>query len=417
MISASYADRPARWCLERIRSHLGNPPLQLCLGARLAVPAGGPPLLGTVRIADFGTLLKLVLEPEYQFGEGFTSGSVTVEGNLPEMLAATYRSIANSPSRHMVSRIRSNFVNFLYTNTQSGSRRNIHRHYDLGTEFYRLWLDKELVYTGAYFAESHFTLEEAQSCKMDHVCRKVTLSPGDSVVEAGCGWGALALHMARNYGARVRAFNISHDQIAFARARAKAEGLDGRVEFIEDDYRNISGGCDVFISVGMLEHVGRRRYREFAAVMQRCLGPEGRALVHFIGRNRKRPLNAWIRRRIFPGAYPPTLSEFLRVLEPFEFSVLDVENLRLHYALTLEHWLRRFESAADEVRNMFGPVFERAWRLYLAGSAASFHTGSLQLFQVALVRSTCNRIPWTRAHLYAQPSEAEDEYRWPTAMS
>lgn len=417
MISASYSDALGRRCLKQVLAQLGNPPLELSLGDRVRVSGEGSPLLGTVRIADWRTLLGMAFDPEYGFGEGFSNGAVTVDGNLPEMLAATYRAIAQARTRSVVSRLRTGFLTFLQANTRHGSRHNIHHHYDLGTEFYRLWLDEQLVYTGAYFEESHLTLEAAQVCKMDHVCRKVTLSPGDSVIEAGCGWGALALHMAKHYGARVRAFNISHEQIAYARARAQAERLDGLVEYIEDDYRNITGHCDVFVSVGMLEHVGPDRYAEFVSVMNRCLGTEGRALVHFIGRNRGRPLNTWIRRRIFPGAYPPTLGEFLRRLEPFEFSVLDVENLRLHYALTLEHWLARFECAADRVRASFGPVFERAWRLYLAGSAASFHTGSLQLFQVALARGACNRIPWTRAHLYADHSKAEDEYRWPTAMS
>ena len=141
-------------------------------------------------------------------------------------------------------------------NSLAGSRNNIHRHYDLGNDFYRLWLDERMVYTCAYFPTPDATLEEAQVAKMDHVCRKVALRPGERVVEAGCGWGSLALHMARHYGVTVRAFNISHEQIAYGREQAEREGLDDRVEFIEDDYRNITGTYDCFMSVGMLEHVG-----------------------------------------------------------------------------------------------------------------------------------------------------------------
>jgi cyclopropane-fatty-acyl-phospholipid synthase len=320
-------------------------------------------------------------------------------------------------SQGLAAELRSGILTLLQANTRSGSRSNIHQHYDLGGDFYSLWLDKQLVYTCAYFAEPHLSLEDAQVRKMDHICRKVNLALGDAVIEAGCGWGALALHMARRYGARVRAFNISREQILYARARARSEGLDGQVEFIEDDYRNVRGRCNVFVSVGMLEHVGPAHFPELVAVIDRCLDDEGRALLHFIGRNRRLPLNTWIRRRVFPGAYPPTLREVLSALEPRNFSVLDVENLRLHYALTLEHWLERYERAADWVGARFGPVFERAWRLYLTGSAASFHAGALQLFQVSFARGTSNRIPWTRADTYGALDEIEKESRWTPAMS
>ena len=154
------------------------------------------------------------------------------------------------------------------------------------------------------------------------------------------------------------------------------------VEFIEDDYRNVSGHFDVFVSVGMLEHVGRENYPELGRVIHRTIGDTGRGFLHFIGRNRPQPFNVWIRKRIFPGAYPPTLRESMEVLEPHNYCVLDVENLRMHYAKTLEHWLARFESSFDTVVRERGMEFARMWRLYLAGSVASFRAGNLQLFQV-----------------------------------
>ena len=227
------------------------------------------------------------------------------------------------------------------------ARENVHQHYDLGNEFYRLWLDREMVYTCAYFPEPDCALEEAQIAKMDLVCRKLGLRPGERVIEAGCGWGSLALFMAREYGVTVRAFNISAEQIAYARDRAKAERLLDRVEFVEGDYREVRGECDAFVSVGMLEHVGLADYPTLGGVIDRSLTEPGRGLLHFIGRNRPGPLNPWIRKRIFPGAYPPILAEvFGNVLEPWDLSVLDVENLRLHYAATLAHWRRRFDAAA-----------------------------------------------------------------------
>jgi cyclopropane-fatty-acyl-phospholipid synthase len=232
---------------------------------------------------------------------------------------------------------------------------------------------------------------------MDLVCRKLRLTPGERVVEAGCGWGSLALFMARHHGVSVRAFNLSAEQVAYARERARLEGLENLVEFVEDDYRNVTGQYDVFVSVGMLEHVGRTDYPTLGRVIDRSLGEHGRGLLHFIGRNRPAPLNPWIRRRIFPGAYPPTLREvFEDILEPRALSVLDVDNLRLHYAKTLEHWGQRFEASTDEVGAMFDEPFVRAWRLYLAGSQAAFSTGWMQLFQVLFARGSTNAIPWTR---------------------
>jgi len=155
----------------------------------------------------------------------------------------------------------------------------------------------------------------------------------------------------------------------------------------------------VFVSVGMLEHVGPENFQELGGVIQRCLSSTGRGLIHSIGLNQPQPLDSWVEQRIFPGAQPPTLAEAMQLFEPFDFSVLDVENLRLHYALTLRHWLRRFESAAPEIRTMFDESFVRMWRMYLAASIASFETGWLQLFQILFAPGTNNALPLTRQHL------------------
>lgn len=356
---------------------------------------GGMPV--TLRFGDRGALFQLCSHPEVNFGDLYSAGRIVVDGDLHVALDEAYRHANRNPQlSRVLARLRAS------TPDLSDSRRNIHHHYDLGNEFYRLWLDPEaLQYTCAYYADAAMTLAQAQQAKMHHVCRKLQLKPGERVVEAGGGWGGFALFMARNYGAQVRSFNISREQIAWSRDWAKAEQLDGRVEFIEDDYRNISGRYDAFVSVGMLEHVGRGNYRQFGALIKRVLAPEGRGLVHSIGRDRPRPLNPWIARRIFPGAYPPALCEMMKIFEPNGLSVLDVENLRLHYARTLEHWLENYEAQVDAIRSMFDEAFVRAWRLYLTGSNRAFEQGSLQLFQVLFSRSGMNAIPRTRAHLYA----------------
>ena len=400
-VHPSLAGTPARekldgFLLRRLASRMGPAALRYALGRSTVA---GPDPVATLRFRDRRAILGLLADPEVHFGDAYADGRIEIEGDLVAALAAAYRALESGgrggPLSRFAARARI---------SPRRARTNVHRHYDLGNDFYALWLDEQLLYTCAYFESPEASLEQAQVDKMDHVCRKLGLQPGETVVEAGCGWGALALHMARQYGVRVRAYNVSREQVAWARGRARREGLEGRVEFVEDDYRAIRDRCSAFVSVGMLEHVGRRSFGELGRLIARCLDRDrGRALLHFIGRDRVRPLNAWIRRRIFPGAYPPTLAEVSSgVLEPGGFSLVDVENLRPHYALTVRHWRERYERAVAEVRVGFDERFRRAWRLYLAGSEVAFRTGSLQLFQVTFARTGSAAVPWTRRGLYAE---------------
>jgi cyclopropane-fatty-acyl-phospholipid synthase len=349
-------------------------------------------------IHDRRTLIGIALNPDLQFGESYMSGRLEVRGPLAPVVEALTRLSQPLPTWR-------DRVTLPLPNTLSASRRNVHSHYDLGNDFYQLWLDRQLVYTCAYYASAQMSLDQAQRAKLDLVCRKLRLRPGERVIEAGCGWGALALHMARHYGVRVSAFNISKEQLSYARERAEDEGLTDRVEFIDDDYRNVSGQYDVFVSVGMLEHVGLHHLRTVAGVLRRTLRPDGgRGLLHFIGRDVPLPLNAWIRRRIFPGGYTPTLAEVAtRTLGPAGMSIIDVENLRLHYARTLAHWSERFALVKDRVRAVYGEDFQRAWELYLAGSQAAFATGWMQLFQVVFAPRTSAPPSWTRSDPYEIP--------------
>jgi cyclopropane-fatty-acyl-phospholipid synthase len=350
--------------------------------------AKGRPAVATIVFKNRRALFSWLWDPHLNFGETYMFGAVEIHGELLGMLEVVYRVLASKPRPWWL---------WQRSNSVITARENVHHHYDLGNEFYRLWLDRNLVYTCAYFPTPAATLEDAQIAKMDLVGRKLRLKAGERVIEAGCGWGALAVLMAKRFGVSVRAYNISGEQIAYARARAREAGVADRVEFIQDDYRNVDGRYDVFVSVGMLEHVGLAHFQTLGAVINRSLDKGGRGLLHFIGRNQPAPLNPWIRKRIFPGAYPPTLGEvFERVLQPHGFSVLDVENLRSHYAKTIEHWRQRFDAASDRVSQMFDDTFVRAWRLYLAGSQAAFITGTMQLFQVVFARGDCSAMPWTR---------------------
>jgi cyclopropane-fatty-acyl-phospholipid synthase len=378
----------------------GNPPIAFVLWNGDSIAPLGPAPVATLRIADRRTLLRLCTDPDVQFGDLYSAGKIEVEGSLLRMIEELYLGASDANRPISFTRRLAQWRHRRRRNTLTGSRENIHHHYDIGNDFYSLWLGATMAYTCAYFPTPTATLDEAQVAKMDHVCRKVRLNRGERVVEAGCGWGGLALHMARHYGVKVRAFNISHEQVAYARQRAQEQGLANEVEFVEDDYRNITGQYDKFVSVGMLEHVGAEHYPELGRVIDGCLKGRGLGLIHTIGRNRVKPMHRWIDRRIFPGAHPPSLKEMMEIFEGCNFSVLDVENIRLHYAKTLEWWHALYERSAERIAKMFDERFVRMWRLYLLGSQAAFNTGELQLFQVVFAPGRDNQIPWTRNDIY-----------------
>jgi cyclopropane-fatty-acyl-phospholipid synthase len=390
--------------MARLLERLGNPPLQVVLPGGVTInPPDTRQVAGSIEIRDRSTLLAIAADPMFQFAEAYANGRVIVHGTLWRCLTVLYRAMARTGNSLALTHRFFMWLRRPARTSRRAARLNIHHHYNIGNDFYRLWLDEQLLYTCAYFAHPGLTLEQAQVAKMDHVCRKMRLEPGQEVVEAGCGWGSLALHMAKHYGVRVRAYNISSEQINWARDRARAEGLDGQVEFILDDWRSIQGKYDVFASVGMLEHVGIRNYRLLGKRIQECLRPNGLALVHSIGQNAPHPLNPWIERRIFPGASAPSFGQISSgVLEPAGFSLLDAENLRLHYAETLRHWLARFEDNVQVVVRQFGERFVRIWRFYLSGSIAAFEAGSLQLFQLLFAHGLSNRVPRTREFLYRE---------------
>jgi cyclopropane-fatty-acyl-phospholipid synthase len=384
--------RAARWLIGQIRSRLGE--------SAVAVTLWDEPdsmeAEATVRFNDAGALWQMLLNPQLHFGDLYSAGRITINGDLGTVLDEAYRYVDVHQSK---SRLLSSAK--LIAPDLSESKRNIHHHYDLGNDFYKLWLDRDwMQYTCAYYPEPEMTIEAAQAAKLHHVARKLRLKAGESIVEAGGGWGGLALFMAKNYGVKVRSFNISEEQIKYSREWAEKESLSHLVEFVEDDFRNISGTYDAFVSVGMLEHVGPGNYAEMGRLMSRVLTPEGRGLVHTIGRDQPGRLNEWIDKRIFPGAHPPTLREMMDLFEASGLSVLDIENIRLHYAETLKAWLARYEDSVETVRKSFGEPFVRAWRFYLVGSITAFVRGTLQLFQVVYTRSGMNQIPATREHIY-----------------
>ncbi|MEQ8860331.1 MAG: cyclopropane-fatty-acyl-phospholipid synthase family protein [Pseudomonadales bacterium] len=405
--SSSEADR---WLAAQLLVVVGRPNVDFELWDGHVVTAPGRERRADlrVRLEDRGALYRLLYKPTRTFGDLYTAGRLTVPGDLVTTLERVYAAMAlagrdSGPSVRLARRL---VAKRARRNTLEGARENIHSHYDLGNEFYELWLDGDYTqYTCAYYPVATATLEQAQAAKLELVCRKLRLQPGETVIEAGSGWGGLARYLVRHYGVEVRSYNISAEQVAYARERARREGLDEHIEYVEDDYRNAEGSCDAFVSVGMLEHVGVDNYPVLGRTIDRVLKDDGRGLIHSIGQDVSWPLNEWIESYIFPGAQPPTLREMMQIFEPVSLSVVDVENLRPHYAQTLRHWLERFETNEQRVEEMFDREFVRAWRLYLSGSVAAFTEGQLQLFQVLFRRPLCRTLPQTRDHMRVGPGD------------
>lgn len=410
------ADSPVtrfdRWLTKKMLDVVGNPPVRISLwdGTEVTPPVDYPVAILTYRTRN--ALFKTVIDPELYWGDLYCTGQVDFDGDLAEFMQIIYQGIATTKKGSLLRQMVHRLTHRRIFNTQDRARENIYHHYGISNEFYEHWLDTEVKqYTCAYFPNPDISLEDAQISKLHHVCRKLQLKPGDTVVEAGCGWGGLARFMATHYDVKVRAYNISREQVEYAREKADEQGMSHQVEFVLDDYRNISDQYDVFVSVGMLEHVGKQHYKELGEVINHCLKPNGRGLIHSIGRNAPGPMNAWIERRIFPGAYPPSLREMMDIFEPNQLSVLDVENFRLHYAKTLQHWLQRFENRSEHIENMMDEAFVKAWRLYLAGSIAAFNSGELQLYQVVFTHKRNNRVPWSRAHIYDNTAKENSAQR------
>ncbi len=391
-----------RWLVRKMLAVVGNPPVRIFLwdGVEATPPCDTP--VAELVYSDREALIKTILNPELHWGDLYSNGRVLFAGDMVAFLQTIYQGISRQQkTRSLLRRFVLWLGNRRIFNSTDRARDNVHHHYDIGNDFYRLWLDTaETQYTCAYFYQPSLTLEQAQTAKLHYICRKLQLKPGDHVVEAGCGWGGLARFMAKHYGVKVTAYNISSEQVRYAREQAQQQGLSEQVEYILDDYRNIRGRFDVFVSIGMLEHVGLADYENLGKIIRRCLKADGRGLIHSIGKVIQAPMNAWIERRIFPGAYAPTLSEMMKIFEPNNLAVQDVENLRLHYARTLACWFERFNQHKQAITEMMDDEFVRAWTLYLAGSISSFNVGELQLFQIVFTHLENNQLPASRCYMY-----------------
>ena len=364
----------------------------------------------TIRIHDPSLYRHLVIYPTLNVGRAYMDGKLTIaEGQLSDFLNLLQLNerLASHGATGEVSRRLEEWARLAaVVNLPGRARRNVHHHYDHPADFYRLFLDDDLQYSCAYFANAELSLEEAQEAKKRHIAAKLSLRPGQRVLDIGCGFGGMALFLARNYGVHVTGITLSTEQLKVASERAIKQGLTRLVEFRFEDYRRTHGPFDRIVSVGMFEHVGRPHFRQFFSCLGNLLAEDGVALVHTIGRiTPPAPINVWIRQNIFPGAYLPALSQLSTVLEKQDLWLTDFENLRLHYATTLKEWNRRFQLHKDRVRQLdprrYDDSFCRMWEFYLQACEAGFRHSGLTVFQLQLAKQI-DALPITRDYMFAE---------------
>lgn len=373
----------------------------ICAGA---LADGTPNLDVVLRLKHSLTALKIALRPELYFGEAYMDGAIVIErGTLWDLFDLCGRNLRrrNRQRRPRFGRpIQALARYFQQWNSRRGARRNVAHHYDLSETLFRAFLDQDLQYSCAYFRDPAFSLEEAQRAKKRHILAKLRLAPGQQVLDIGCGWGGLAISIAEREAVHTTAVNLSEEQLATARKRAIAAGVDSKIRFEMEDYREIEGRFDRIVSVGMFEHVGRPNYRQFFDKVAALLNDNGLALLHSIGRMDGPGLtHAWTRKYIFPGGYIPALSEVLPAIEQAGLWITDIEILRLHYAETLRAWRERFLQNVATVRSACDERFCRMWEFYLAGSEMAFRYDNLMVFQIQLAKCV-DTLPLTRDYMF-----------------
>jgi cyclopropane-fatty-acyl-phospholipid synthase len=350
-------------------------------------------------INDPKALSDIVRRRELGFGEAYMEGKIDVpENELIDMVRLTDENASlfnNAFGKRMSYRYQ--------LNAKKNHKKQIQSHYDLGNDFYSMWLDDTMTYTCAYFNSPSNTLEQAQRQKIDHILRKLQLEKGHELVDIGCGWGYLVVQAAKQYGVKSLGVTLSEEQYKFALALAKKEGVENLAKFKNINYLdlvNTKKKYDRVVSVGFFEHVGRKNHRQYMDVVSALLKPGGISVLHSIMQQTELPLPSWIDKYIFPGGYIPSFRETVQLFPEYGMRVIDVENLRSHYALTLREWLRRFDSNKSTIRSMHDERFVRMWRLYLAGSISSFEYGNNDLMQIIFTKGINSELPLTRDYMY-----------------
>jgi cyclopropane-fatty-acyl-phospholipid synthase len=361
----------------------------------------------TLRVPSASAVRYLAHADMAKLGEAYVEGHIDVDGPIGDAIRAA-ESLARHLSGEKKGRLPALLRNLHSKKTDAAA---IRYHYDVSNDFYGLWLDRRMVYSCAYFRTGEETIDEAQESKLDHICRKLRLKPGDRFLDIGCGWGALVMHAAERYGVKALGVTLSENQHALANERIRAAGLGERCEVRIQDYRDIpgEGAFDKIASIGMFEHVGLKNLPVYFGAIRRLLADGGIVLNHGITsvdpESRSVGLGAgeFIGKYVFPHGELPHLSLVIKEMGAAGLEVMDAETWRLHYAKTLELWSARLEASLEKARALAGEKRLRIWRAYLAGCAYAFARGWVSIQQVLAVKSTDprrNPLPWTREYMY-----------------
>ncbi|AJK47552.1 SAM-dependent methyltransferase [Burkholderia plantarii] len=384
------------------------------LPARLVLWNGDQHDFGTFSAPDVtlkvnsASALPLLLEPSLDnLGEAYVKGKIDIEGRLPDIINIGYslarNTVTNASKLARVTRY--------FSHTKNSDKKSIQYHYDVSNEFYKLWLDENMVYSCAYFENGDEDLATAQIKKIDHILTKIQLQPGQRLLDIGCGWGALVLRAAQKFGARCVGVTLSQNQFDLATERVRQAGLENQIEIRLQDYRDVDGQFDRITSVGMFEHVGRKNLPGYFSKVRELLADDGIAMNHGItstdADSGETSLGGgeFIDRYVFPEGELPHIGLALESAQRGGLEVVDVESLRRHYARTLDIWTDNFEAKADAARQLVDDEKFRIWRVYLAGCAYAFENDDVSIYQLVCRKAgrSAKTLPWSRRYIYENP--------------
>ena len=358
----------------------------------------------TLKLLNKDLHYKLLINPDLYFGEAYMDGSLVIEnGSISEFLELAFQNIGRGEINsfgYILKKIKGTFRYLTNFNFVKRSKENVAHHYDISDDLYEIFLDSKRQYSCGYFKNDDDTLETAQQNKINHIVKKLNIKSNQKVLDIGCGWGHLAIEIAKQSKCEVTGITLSENQYRYANAKAKEYNLENQVQFKLCDYRNLKEKFDRVVSVGMFEHVGRKFYKTFFKQVNQLLKHNGLALIHTIGSiNEPRDPQPWISKYIFPGGYTPSMSEVVGPIEKSGLIISDLEVLRMHYAYTLKNWKERCITNKSKITSMFDEKFFRMWEFYLASCEMVFKWGDQVVFQFQLTKDLTTA-PNTRDYIY-----------------
>jgi cyclopropane-fatty-acyl-phospholipid synthase len=357
-----------------------------------------------IKILDKQLHFKLLIHPDLYLGEAYTEGKIIIEnGTLTDFLDLALMNIGRKDINiisYLINKFRGSYRYLTNFNFIKKSKMNVSHHYDISDDLYDLFLDPKRQYSCAYFKNENDSLETAQNNKIQHIIKKLNIKPNQKVLDIGCGWGSLAIDVAKSAECKVTGITLSENQFKYCTQKAKELNLENQLTFKLMDYRELNDKFDRIVSVGMFEHVGKKFYNKFFKQIDNLLDKDGVSLIHTIGSvNPPRDPHPWITKYIFPGGYTPSLSEVTTPIEKAGLIVSDIEVLRLHYAHTLRHWKENCIKNKEKIISMFDEKFFRMWEFYLAGCEMAFKWGDQVVYQFQLTKNYTST-PVTRDYIY-----------------